>query len=292
MQLYAFDADGKLVFVMQALRQQDYFCPECKGTVHLRGGFHRQNHFYHLETTSACRQNGKSAEHLHTQLYFLNQLPKNECFLEWRFPNINRIADVVWTPKQIVFEIQCSSISAEEVLQRNQDYLGVGFEVVWILHDKRFNQRLLTGAEHCLQALPHYFTNIDENGEGIIYDQFSWIEKGSRLHRMTPLPILIHSLKRTDFQKLSTLAIVRRRQKNSTLYFSQDLIDIYFNLPLQFYEYIEAAQEIENLYFDQQADQKKEKDHSSLFQVKRLFYNYMIRPYKLLFQMLLERACK
>ncbi len=288
MQLYAFDTDGSLVFAKQALRQVNYFCPECKGLLHLRGGFHRQNHFYHLETTPACRQSGKSAEHLHTQLYLLNQLPENECILERRFPEINRIADVAWEPKRIIFEIQCSPISVEEILQRNRDYQSVGFEVVWILHDKRFNQKLLSGAEHFLQGLPHYFTNMNDIGEGNVYDQFSWIEKGARLHCLGPLLIDITSPKRASFQNISTLEFIRRRLNKSTLYFSHDLIDSYYNWNLQFHDYIESAQKVESLF----QENSPIKEYVLFDLAKRFLFRFLVRPYKLFFQILLERACK
>ncbi|MBA3603786.1 MAG: hypothetical protein H0W50_09145 [Parachlamydiaceae bacterium] len=297
MQLYAFDIDGALVFAKEALRQVDYFCPECKGLLHLRGGLHRQNHFFHLEITPACRQSGKSAEHLHTQLYMLNLLPENECFLERRFPEINRIADVAWESRKIIFEIQCSPISVDEIQQRNQDYFSVGFEVVWILHDKRFNQRLLSGAEHCLHGLPHYFTNICESGEGFVYDQFSWVEKGSRLHRMEPLQIDVTKPNRASFQKISSLQTIRRRLTKSTLYFSHDLIDTYFNWNLLYHEYIEAAQKVEVQFFLGVGEGQQSKSvipwlSSLLNNIRDLFSRYVVRPYKLFFQMLLERACK
>lgn len=288
MQLYAFNKERQFIFVKQAHRHTDYFCPECHGKVHLRGGFHRQYHFYHLEITPSCRQSGKSAEHLHAQLYISNQLPDNEALLERKFPTINRIADVAWEAEKLIFEIQCSPISADEILARNKDYQSIGYEVVWILHDKRFNQKLVSGAEHLLQALPHYFTNIDDAGVGSIYDQFSWIDKGIRSHRMPPLPIAIGFPKRSAFPQASTLKIVQRRMKQSQLYFSQDLIDIYFNAYLHFYEYIDAAREIEKTL----TPQAQVLSNSLLAYMKRFFNHFIARPYALFFQMLLERACK
>ncbi|MBA3285957.1 MAG: hypothetical protein H0U27_12990, partial [Nitrosopumilus sp.] len=128
MQLYAFDIESKLISAKNALRQIDYFCPECKGYLRLRGGLHRQDHFYHSDFTPTCRQSVKSAEHLHTQLYILSQLPEKKCFMERRFPEINRIADICWESKKIIFEIQCSPISVEEIQERNRDYQSAGFE--------------------------------------------------------------------------------------------------------------------------------------------------------------------
>lgn len=288
MQLYAFNKERQVIFARNASRQLDYFCPECSAIVRLRGGLHRQNHFYHLQTVENCRQSGKSIEHLNVQLFFLSILPAGECDLEKRFPEISRIADVFWINKKIVFEIQCSPISRQEVQERNQDYHRLGFEVIWILHDKRYNQKRLTAAEDFLHYRPHYFTNIDENGAGIIYDQFSILEKGFRTNCMPPLPVDVADLKR-DERKIKNedikLNLIKKRLEVSPSYFSRDLIDHCLNLNLP-NDYIEKAREIE-------IDSGLGIVSNTLFdRFKFLLAQYIIRPYHLLFQLLLEKACK
>lgn len=150
---------------------------ECGKAVRLRGGEHRQDHFYHLKPDAACRQSQKSMTHLQVQWYLLNLLNGEDVALERRFPEISRIADVVWEDRKLVFEVQCSPIKKKEVEARNQDYGSIGYQVVWILHERRFLRRQVSAAEVWLQGHPHYYTNFDSEGVGEIYDQLHLISR-------------------------------------------------------------------------------------------------------------------
>lgn len=186
MQLYAFDKDGRTQPAWKAHKHQDYQCLECDGLVRLRGGPHRKAHFYHISVPKNCRQAGKTLPHLQTQAFLERNL---NCSLEQRFPTINRIADAVWEERRIVFEVQCSPISAAEVRARNKDYHSIGYRVVWILHEKQFNQWRVSAAEMALQKGLYYFTNMDKDGNGQVYDQFDVIQDGLRTHCLPPLPV-------------------------------------------------------------------------------------------------------
>lgn len=290
MQLYAFDSNNCLIFSSSAQKQKNYFCPECKNVVRLRGGIQRQNHFYHLEIVRECRQNGKSLQHLATQLLFIQRLPKGECFLEQAFPAVGRIADVVWESQKIVFEIQCSFITAAEVEARNRDYSSQGYQVVWILHDMRYNKSRLTAMELYLQGRPHYFTNMQSSGKGIVYDQFSIIRGTLRERRLQPLPIDLAALKILDSAALESLPLytVKQRHRSWHQYFAGDLTDSVihglFNA------------EIADDYWLQALDLERaaisEKDNKILFYIKKWFNLYLFRPYFLILQILLERASK
>lgn len=299
MQLYAFDVNKQLVFSFHAQKQRDYFCPECQGLLRLRGGFQRQKHFYHLETPRHCRQSGKSGRHLALQFYFLENLPAGECLLEHRFESIRRIADVVWLPKKIAFEIQCSPITAEEVAARNRDYASVGFQVVWILHDRRYNQRNMSAMELFLHGKPHYFTNFDERGQGRIYDQFSVVQGAQRLHKLAPLPIdpRVFSPFMADSPKLLSvgqgktdkgvqLAIVNTRLGNWPGYFSGDLAA----LSLHGDDDKGKGYLLEALRLESQFAQRPLNTFRSAF--KEGVKMWIIRPYILLFQLFLERCSK
>jgi len=181
MQLFAMDRFGHVVSSAAALKQNDYICPECGGAVRLRQGIHRKAHFFHLKTPMRCRQKGKGIVHLQVQLSLQKMLPETR--LEVPFPDIGRIADVVWEREKIVFEVQCSPISAEEVLDRNEDYFRMGYQVVWVLHDRRYNQPVPKEAELVLIDSPHYFTNIDESGKGVFYDKADRLI-GLKRHRL------------------------------------------------------------------------------------------------------------
>lgn len=180
MQLYAFDESNRLTLAAGAKKQRSYRCPECGTEVRMRRGHRRQAHFFHLTHNRECRQSGKSLTHLAIQNHLQNVLPNGETALECRFPEIRRIADVVWLPKRVIFEVQCSPISADEVLSRNLDYESQGFQVIWILHERRFGRWRATAAEEALVPHPHYFTNIDQEGRGLIFDQISLLKEGTR----------------------------------------------------------------------------------------------------------------
>jgi len=59
MQLFAANEKGLPVFANHAVKQKNYFCFECQSIVRLRAGQHRQKHFYHIQLTSHCHQQGK-----------------------------------------------------------------------------------------------------------------------------------------------------------------------------------------------------------------------------------------
>ncbi len=193
MQLYALDSHEQVVIAALAAKGKTYFCPECRSPLRVRAGSRRQPHFFHLSHNRRCRQSGKSVVHLRIQQKLSELLPAGEAVLECRFAAISRIADIAWLPKRLVFEVQCSPITAEEIARRNRDYLSEGFQTVWILHDRRFNRKRASAAEHYLINSPGYFTNIDERGEGMIYDQCAPIFKGIR-RRLSP-PVAVNLAK-------------------------------------------------------------------------------------------------
>lgn len=281
MQLYARNGDSTIVFAGHAARQQNYLCLECAGVVRVRRGLHRQTHFYHLSHNASCRLSGKSLMHLQTQLR-LCALFQEEIHLEYRFPSINRIADAAWLSRKIVFEIQCSPISLEEVQQRNADYASLGFQVVWILHDSRFNQKRITAAEHYLLKKPFYFTNIDFKGRGVIYDQLHIVYKGMRKLKLPPLPIELNEpskMVKTFAKNLPE--IVHERLNHWPLFFKGDLVDSYFAKSHEVQAFFAKACEVE-------ASLKPKRSKG----FKALLWRLFVRPYAILLQVVLERSCK
>lgn len=285
MQLYAINQKNQIVFANAAEKHLDYQCIECKKRVRLRGGFHRQNHFYHIEPNQHCNLHGKGMVHLQIQLY-LQSLLSSECQLEYRFPEINRIADVAWIPHNLIFEIQCSPIFAEEVRKRNHDYNKLGWQVIWILHDKRFNKWRLSAAEYFLRASGYYFTNMTANGQGIIYDQYDFVEGGFRRQKLEPLAINLSSYTLVDQKKLhiNFLKEVKNRMLQRKIYFNGDLIDL--TLRKRCEDYLLKAQQIEK------ALEKKIVSTNWIDQLRSIFYYIIIRPYYLLFQIILERMAR
>lgn len=285
MQLYALDLNQQLIFAKQALKQQDYSCLECGKVVRIRSGQHRHTHFYHLASDQACRLNGKSMIHLQVQFCLNRLLPDSS--LECRFPEIKRIADLVWWPQKLIFEVQCSSIKAEEVEKRNSDYASLGFQVIWILHERKFNQWRVTAAENHLESFPHYFTDIDEDGNGVIYDQYSIVKAGMRKKLLSPLPIEISIPQKMDMMMAldEVSCVLKTRLHHWKLHFKGDLISQFLSKDEQLQKCLQ--EEVGNELLESQRGKE------SIFQgIRRFIGRFIVRPYSLFFQIILEKACK
>jgi competence protein CoiA len=167
MQLYAVDGDGKKISAREALGGVDYLCFECNGRMRTRKSSLGTAHFFHLRSDAKCRQNGKSEEHIFLQELLLSQIRahsqevqiESQAELESPFPEIGRIADVAWHKRKIVFEVQCSPISVQEVKERCADYEKVGWYVVWILLSSTFYRQKLKNVAYFLQGRTHYYAN-------------------------------------------------------------------------------------------------------------------------------------
>jgi len=271
MQLYALDSLHQLISAPHAFKQSNYRCCECGGIVRVRCGLHRQPHFFHLKRSSSCRLSGKGMAHLQVQNRLFDLLPTGDCLLEKRFPQINRIADAVWESKKIIFEVQCSPITSEEVSQRIQDYQSIGYQVVWILHDREFNQHRLRSAELYLRSSPYFFTDIDSAGQGKIYDQFDLFAKGLRLKKMAPLPIdLTQPLPVPTSINTTIPSMLQERLTTWPIHFQGDLIDL-CHFPSKYLE---------------DACQAEKKSLPSSLKFTDWLIKLLFRPYKLLFQLL------
>lgn len=283
MQLCALDSHDALVFAEKAVKQTNYHCLECRQTVRVRSGIHRQPHYYHLQPNANCRSHAKGMPHLMMQYFLKNLLPTGEVDIEVRFPEIGRIADVVWHTKQLVYEIQCSPISADEVAARNAGYASIGYQVVWILHDDRYNKYQLSAAEDVLKDAPHYFTNMDSRGEGDVYDQFAIIDQGKRRHRLPRLPIDLSSPRFKDEHSgdHQLPQLLQRRALAWALGFNGDTL--------------------ERVHHDEELNAKIRSlpghEHLRAFarffaSGRKHFNNMIVRPYSILLRLFLERSCK
>jgi len=228
MQFYALEDRSVPVSAAKAIKQKDYQCPECSGILRLRGGVHKQLHFYHLKGNPHCFQHRKSLSHLQAQRKILSILPEGQASMEKAFPSIQRIADVVWEEEKLVFEVQCSPITSSEVQERNRDYAELGYQVIWILHCRRFNQKKMSAAELHLCGSPRYFTDIDEKGEGKIYDQFEIVRSPVRRYRGIPLTVDLsvpHPMTSSLKERVRIPESLLSRFETWPVYFLGDLVD-------------------------------------------------------------------
>jgi len=219
--------ENKRITAENAVKSTQYLCPECFCPVRMRSGPHRRPHYYHISKNSLCRQQGKTAFHLETQLAIQKALPAGEALLEFSFPLILRIADVFWPAKNIVFEVQCSNISYSEAKKRTEDYMSLGLRVIWILHERRYNKLKLSSAELFLKEHHCYFSSINAKGVGYIYDQFHLISGAKRIFKGPKLPIEIstpYEMNEINCDKdWPKDAALRRRSR--TIGFKGDLVD-------------------------------------------------------------------
>lgn len=98
------------------------------------------------------------------------QLANHDVSVEVRFTQINRIADLVWQQRKVIFEIQCSFIEPKEVLARIKDYESIGYDVIWLLDDAKFNQTYLTKAEVLMRDRGGKYVHVG-NSYCLFYDQ-------------------------------------------------------------------------------------------------------------------------
>ncbi len=276
MQLFALDHQGKPILASAAEKKRDYICPECSLHLRVRSGVHRQPHYYHIQPNINCSQHNKGMQHLQVQWQLYSLLPNS--FLEVRFPAINRIADLVWESEKVVFEVQCSPISLQEVQARNAAYGSLGYAVIWILHENRYNQRRIMAAEAHVRALGALYTDIDAEGQGIIYDQFAYFQGNYRHTRLAKLPVNVAALSRIIPMAQAHDPHAIRMRKQLPFFFSGDLLHTY----LQDGNDCEYIQKIVDI----------EQEHSSHEEQESLIKRWLLTPYLALFRHFLEKTCR
>ena len=161
----------------------------------------------------------------------------------------------------------------------------MGWQVVWILHDQRYNQLRLSTAEIALRSSPHFFTNMDQLGTGIIYDQFDICEKGLRLKRLPPLSIDIKEKISFDSPSISPSPLILLKERIATwkLAFAGDLLHFYIRDPQA--SYWKQAIEMEKLLYSRNSF------HWYHLPIK-LWQWGIVKPYQIFFHFLLERSCR
>jgi hypothetical protein len=108
----------------------------CGAPGHLRISGKGTQHFYHAVDTG-CHYAEESREHLEIkyQLYKICKSEQWETYVEFPAPDRTWIADVYATRdgRKIVFEIQISTISPDELADRDTKYRNAGIESYWLL---------------------------------------------------------------------------------------------------------------------------------------------------------------
>ncbi len=276
MQLYALDELNSYVNALWAVSRKDYICPECGAAVRLRSGPKVQPHFYHYRGLAFCRQREKSPEHLFVQQKILESLPQGEARMEVHFREIGRVADVAWEAGKVIFEVQYSPMTPEEALARTADYHSLGWNVVWILHDARYNQEMQSSLEEGIAHLPHYYTDMDALGRGGIYDQLVMWREGRKYAASPPREIEEMIVLKPVRFKESAPQILQRRGRSWSCCLQDDYGGLYLC-------------DAENPFWQEWTAHELGVEKNRIGSIVwRLFKLLVCRPYSLLLQSVLE----
>ncbi|MBX7067135.1 MAG: hypothetical protein K1X28_07885 [Parachlamydiales bacterium] len=185
MALYAYD-EGILIHAGDAEAEKIYECVNCFRPVRRRKGRCKTPHFYHIQEAPSCRLYSKSEDHLTAQVELEKMFPRGALQIEKPFIEIDRVADLCWEKEKIIFEIQCSQITKVEADSRIRDYKTKGYDVVWLMDDRRYNKRISRPAEEYLRTLSAYYLSIESME---VYDQFEIFSDGKRVRKGRPFPV-------------------------------------------------------------------------------------------------------
>lgn len=120
----------EIVSASIASKRETYYCWVCRKPLILKQGRVIQSHFAH-QPRETCNDGwihpSKTKWHKRMQTLF----DTTEVLMEDAESGERHIADAVC--RDVVFEFQHSSISAEEVFKRTEFYLEQGYRVVWIV---------------------------------------------------------------------------------------------------------------------------------------------------------------
>lgn len=93
---------------------------------------------------------GRSLLHKTIQNHIV-ELLHGEVVAEYLFDSIGRKADLFWEKKGIVFEVQCSPITVDQIKARTEDYESIGLYPIWLLHERLYGKVWQSAAERFIR---------------------------------------------------------------------------------------------------------------------------------------------
>jgi hypothetical protein len=130
--------------LQQWSHERALYCPNCRGTVHVRGGQRMQLHFAHMRGECAWSTEGESVRHMRGKIvlaqWLHEQFPQASVSLEQRLPEPNRIADIFvkHTDGQCwAVEFQCAPLELSEWQHRHEAYRKSDIFDIWIIGSNR-----------------------------------------------------------------------------------------------------------------------------------------------------------
>lgn len=191
MPLYALN-EGHWQHISEALKGGRYRCPECDCPFIVKKGVKTAPHFAHKKTMRNCRLFSRGENHMLAKKFLESLFADKNPILERPFPSIRRIADICIESEKLIFEVQCSAIPKSQAKKRMRDYSSIGYRLLWILDDARYNKRILRPEEETLREHGALFLSVKK---GILYEQREILrgkrrEKLERAHFLNPDKIL------------------------------------------------------------------------------------------------------
>jgi competence CoiA-like predicted nuclease len=156
--------------------------PCCGMSGHLRTSKCGLKHFYHAHKSKECGGKPESLDHLRlkNQIYQICRAEGWDAQPEYQSPAGDWRADVYATrgERSVVFEVQLSKISQEELQEREEKYARDGIESYWLLRNY-------------LDVRPHYaswgecevsirFQNFDKGDFDLTHEKLYYVQKGIR----------------------------------------------------------------------------------------------------------------
>lgn len=136
---------------IESLRcKEKFYCPTCHEKVIIRAGPQTIPHFAHYrKTLCPSAEGGEGPYHEKGKMLLYQWLKKQKMnvTLEKYLPQISQRPDISLKMKQkeIAIEFQCARIPIKQLQQRNEGYLKLGIQPIWILGANQFTR---TGPHH------------------------------------------------------------------------------------------------------------------------------------------------
>ncbi|MCL0329876.1 competence protein CoiA [Apilactobacillus xinyiensis] len=137
----AIDNNGKFVVASKNLMSKNYHCISCKACVFLKSGNINSAHFAHY-SKSKCNiieMENESSEHIMGKLGILKFISEKNGILEYYLPTIKQRPDIMFDCN--VIEFQCSPISNQRLIERNNGYNKLKLNPCWILGSNYYKNR-------------------------------------------------------------------------------------------------------------------------------------------------------
>jgi hypothetical protein len=168
--------DGKKVWASDVNDRSALYKDEIGQSMILVKGCYKIHHFRHYPSEeSHFDTEAETYEHMMGKKFiydnFINDFPDTE--VEKVFMNIMRKGDVVIPELKINFEVQCSSISVDEMLNRENDWKKIGFQVCWIFGCKKYMNNV---TRFIKKLVNRGVRDISLDNEGKYLDDFEKVE--------------------------------------------------------------------------------------------------------------------